>query len=72
MIFGKTRAEHREAHNRKDRRREEWKRRFAWVPVRLVDGRYFWMGAYEVREVWSPGICMWKYGLGWETERRPV
>lgn len=42
MIFGKTTATKREA-------REEWTQRFAFVPVRLWDGRLIWWETYFAR-----------------------
>jgi hypothetical protein len=60
MIFGKTYDE---------RRANYWKRRnvtgrFAWVPVVLADGRWFWLGRYT----WS---TTYSYG-GSETFRYPI
>jgi len=42
MIVGRS-VEDRLAHRR------AWKRRFAWVPVRLFDGRWLWWRRYWVR-----------------------
>lgn len=64
MIFGLTEVQQRRLITQEHQERERWKRKFAWTPRKLLDGRFAWLQWVETRDRWSA------YALYWFEENR--
>lgn len=51
----------------------DWRTRFAWVPVRLEDGRWLWWDYYHCKAYWKQVRADFNQGFFrvWYTERHP-